>query len=117
MKNFVVPAFVALTAAGFSVQGIASDEHPDHGGHLAMHVQATAAASLTDGLLEKVDKAAGKITISHGPLVNLGMPAMTMVFRVKDATWLDQMKVGEKIRFMAEKVNGVFTVVRFEEAK
>ncbi len=39
---------------------------------------------------------------------------MTMVFRVKDAAWLDQMKVGDKIRFMADRVNGVITVVHFE---
>lgn len=46
------------------------------------------------------------LTLSHGPLESLNMPAMTMVFRVKEASWLDQMKVGDKIRFMAESING-----------
>ena len=43
--------------------------------------------------------------------------AMTMVFRVKDAAWLDQMTAGEKIRFAADNPGGVMTVVKFEPAK
>jgi len=66
---------------------------------------------------KKVDKAAGKVTLSHGPLTNLNMPAMTMVFKVSNAAWLDQMKSGDKIRFMADTVNGAITVVHFEPAK
>jgi len=50
-------------------------------------------------------------------LTNLNMPAMTMVFKVSNAAWLDQMKSGDKIRFMAENVNGAITVVHFEPAK
>ena len=36
----------------------------------------------SDGEIKKVDKGAGKITVKHGPLANLDMPAMTMVFKV-----------------------------------
>lgn len=42
---------------------------------------------------------------------------MTMAFRVKDAAWLDQMKAGDKIRFLAEDANGVYTVVKYEPVK
>jgi Cu/Ag efflux protein CusF len=45
------------------------------------------------------------------------MPAMTMVLKVSNVAWLDQMKTGDKIRFMAENVNGAITVVHFEPAK
>lgn len=85
----------------------------------AAHAQTEAAASapLSEGEIRKVDAAAGKITIKHGPLENLGMPGMTMVFRVKDSAWLEQLKAGDKIRFQAEKVNGLFTVVRYEAVK
>jgi Cu/Ag efflux protein CusF len=72
---------------------------------------------LADGEVRKVDKAAGKITIKHGPLQNLDMPAMTMVFRVKDPAWLDQIQAGDKILFLAEQVNGALTVVRYESAQ
>jgi len=73
--------------------------------------------AMTQGVVTKVDKGAGKVTISHGPLENLGMPKMTMVFRVKDPAMLDRLKEGDKILFVAEKVDGAFTVMSFESAK
>ena len=73
--------------------------------------------AMTSGVVKKVDKDAGKVTISHGPLENLGMPKMTMVFRVKDPAMLDRLKEGDKILFVAEKVDGAFTVMSFESAK
>lgn len=39
---------------------------------------------------------------------------MTMVFRVRDPAMLDQLKPGDKVRFAADKVNGNYTVMRFE---
>lgn len=78
---------------------------------------AKAAAEFSTGEIRKVDKPAGKLTIKHGPLKNLDMPAMTMVFQVKDAAMLDQVKAGDKINFVAGKVNGAYTVLRLETAK
>lgn len=74
-------------------------------------------AMLSEGEIRKVDKDAKKITIRHGPIQNLDMPAMTMVFRVRDPAMLDQLKPGDKIKFAAEKINGNYTVMRFEPAK
>ena len=99
---------------------MAASEHDAHGAMsgMKMQSQAPAEAKLVEGLVKKVDKSAGKVTLAHGPLANLGMDmAMTMAFRVKDATWLDQMKEGSKIRFMADSVNGALTVVKFEPVK
>jgi len=73
--------------------------------------------TMTSGVVRKVDKGAGKVTIRHGPIVNLGMPQMTMVFRVKDPAMLDRLKEGDEIRFVADKVDGAFTLVSFESAK
>lgn len=72
---------------------------------------------LSDGEVRKVDKDAKKITIKHGPLQNLNMPPMTMVFQVKDQAMLDQVKAGDKVKFQAEKVGGEFTVTKIEPAK
>jgi Cu/Ag efflux protein CusF len=69
-----------------------------------------------DGEVRRLDKANGKISIRHGPLPNLDMPAMTMVFRVADPTIFDKVKVGDKIRFVTEKVDGQFTVKSYEPA-
>ena len=74
-------------------------------------------SAMADGEVKKVDKDAGKLTIKHGPLTNLDMPAMTMVFRVKDPSMLDQVKEGDKIRFVADRVNGAITVVELKPAK
>lgn len=88
-------------------------------GHGAKHsaTSASAEASMTDGEVKKVDKDAGKITIKHGPIANLDMPNMTMVFRVKDPAMLTQVKEGDKIKFVADKVNGAFTVMKLETVK
>lgn len=78
---------------------------------------AQADMAMTDGEVRKVDKDAGKITIKHGPIANLDMPAMTMVFRVKDASMLDQVKQGDKIKFEVDKVKGAYTVLRVEPVR
>jgi Cu(I)/Ag(I) efflux system periplasmic protein CusF len=74
-------------------------------------------APMSDGEVRKVDKEAGKITIKHGPLANLDMPGMTMVFRVKDPAMLDRVKEGDKIKFVANRMNGSLTVIQMEPSK
>ena len=73
--------------------------------------------ALSEGEIRKVDKDAKKLTIRHGPLQNLDMPAMTMVFQVKDPAMLERVKAGDKVKFAAEKLGGAFTVTRIEQAK
>jgi len=72
---------------------------------------------LSVGEVRKVDKHSGKLTIRHGALSNLNMPAMTMVFRVKDPAMLDQVKEGDKIKFTADKINGSFPVIELAPSK
>jgi Cu(I)/Ag(I) efflux system periplasmic protein CusF len=73
--------------------------------------------AFSEGEVRKVDKPAGKVTIKHGPLANLDMPPMTMVFRVKDPAILDKVKQGDNIRFKADKVDGNYTVTELQAAK
>ncbi len=49
------------------------------------------AEEFTKGTVKKVDAAAKKVTIIHEELKNLDMPAMTMVFRVKDDAMLGKL--------------------------
>lgn len=81
---------------------------------LAQDTPDGAPVTLADGEIRKVDKETGKLTIRHGELKNLGMQAMTMVFRVKDARMLDQVKVGDKVKFAAERADGAITVTHLE---
>ncbi|MEK1902628.1 MAG: copper-binding protein [Rhizobium sp.] len=68
------------------------------------------AQEYTKGVVDKVDTKAQKVTIKHEDLKNLDMPAMTMVFRVKDAAMLEKLKAGQNIEFVADRVDGKLTV-------
>ena len=74
-------------------------------------------APLTAGEVKKVDREAKKVTIQHGPIENLKMPPMTMVFRVKDPAMLDGLDAGTKIRFRAEEADGGYLVTRLQKSK
>ena len=87
---------------------------PFHGAAMA---ESPAPAELVAGEVKKVDKDAGKMTIKHAPLANLNMPAMTMVFRVKDAAMLEKVKAGDKINFAAQRANGAITVTQLDVAR
>ena len=69
---------------------------------------------MSEGEVRKVNKDAKKITIRHGELRNLDMPPMTMVFQVKDPAFLEKVKEGDKVSFVAEKIGGQFTVTQIE---
>ena len=62
------------------------------------------------GEVTKLDKAGGRVTLKHGEIKNLDMPPMTMVFRVSNPRLLDELAVGSRVRFTAEKVDGQYTV-------
>lgn len=76
-----------------------------------------AAQDMSEAEVRKADKDAGKLTLKHGPIPNLEMPAMTMVFRVKEAAMLDAVKAGDKVSFQAEKINGQYVVTKIQPAK
>lgn len=69
-------------------------------------------ASLSKGEIKKIDKDAGKITLKHGPLTNLDMPAMTMVFKVQSPDLLNTVKVGDAVKFRAVNIKGALTVTQ-----
>lgn len=73
--------------------------------------------TLSEGTVKKIDAPTQRVMLAHGPIANLGMPPMTMMFKVKDAGMLKQLKEGDKVRFRAEEVGGDYTVVRIEAAR
>ena len=73
---------------------------------------------MIDGQVTKIDESAGKITLKHGPIKKLDMDeGMTMVFRAQDPAMLKSVKVGDKVKFDADRVNGQFTVTKIQKAK
>jgi Cu/Ag efflux protein CusF len=106
--------YVPFLIAACAFPAFADDAH--HKKSSAQGATQTAGA-LADGEVRKVDKEARKITLRHGPLPNLDMPAMTMVFQVKEPAMLDQVKAGDKVKFQADKIGGAFTITHIEPAK
>ena len=94
-------AWVATNAAGQQLIAQAAQQGP----------------ALVEGEVRRIDKDAGKITLKHGPIPNLDMPGMTMVFRVKDPAMLDGVKAGDKVRFSAEQSGGALTVTKIAPAR
>jgi Cu(I)/Ag(I) efflux system protein CusF len=79
---------------------------------------AVAQALMVNGQVTKIDESAGKITLKHGPIKKLDMnEGMTMIFRVQDPVMLKRVKVGDRVRFDADRINGQFTVTTIEKAK
>jgi Cu(I)/Ag(I) efflux system protein CusF len=104
---------VALLAAGpLAAQTPPQDPQGHHGGQPQM-----AADEFIAGEVRRVDKDAQKVTLRHGPIPNLGMGDMTMVFRVADPKLLDGLKPGDKVRFRADRMGGQMTVTELVPAQ
>ena len=113
----------ALFATLFAAQLVpsnswASSDHTKPHANTPVAAKTTGdAAGMSEGEVRKIDKDAKKITLKHGEIKNLEMPAMTMVFQVKDTTLLDKVKTGDKVRFKAEKVSSGYALTDIEVAK
>jgi Cu/Ag efflux protein CusF len=99
-RALIASGIIALSIAAASVFAIAQTD------------------DFVTGQVTKVDESAGKITIKHGPLKKFDMDeGMTMVFRAGDPAMLKAVKAGDKIRFVPDRVNGQFTVMKIEKGK
>ena len=78
---------------------------------------ASEAGVMSDGVVRKIDPANNKITLKHGPIANLDMPGMTMVFRVVSPTLLTGVQVGDAVKFHVEKTNGAMTITDIKAVK
>ncbi len=109
----------ALTVAS-PLQAFAQTAAPGTG-HTAHHGTTTAAPPtdlqvLSEGEITRWNPGQLRVTLRHGELHNLAMPPMTMVFRVKDAAVLGDLKAGDKVRFRAEQAEGGYAVTHIEKA-
>ena len=133
MKASAAAFFALLLAAalGNSQAQVPADAHDDHHANpstvAAPLLQAVGADSasdantgqpneLSEGEITRWDARTLKVTLRHGEIKNLGMPPMSMVFRVQDTSVVGALKPGDKVRFRAEQVDGVYTVTQLEAA-
>lgn len=122
MKN-ITNTFAALALGSALLAPAFAQEHPAHSspGGSADKAPAVAApvanAVMTAGEITRVDARGGKLTIRHEDIKNLEMPAMTMVFALKDAAQAAQFNAGDKVRFHVQDEDGTLTITRIERAK
>ena len=108
-KTLIATLFIALLAP---LGALADDAH-----HKPAAATTASAGEMTDGEVRKVDIEAGKVTLKHADIKSLDMPAMTMVFVVKDKAMLDKLKTGDKIKFKVVNDGGKFTLTEIQPAK
>ncbi len=125
MKAAAAPSLIALllasTLGAALAQAPADSHHASEPAVTAPPAQATpgeaaAADDLSEGEITRWDPRTLKLSLRHGEIKNLGMPPMSMVFRVPDAAVVGNLQAGDKVRFRAELVNGAYTVTQLEAA-
>ena len=68
-------------------------------------------ASLTGtGVVRGVDKPGARIKLTHDPIAAVSWPQMTIVFRVKNASLIDQVKQGDKVKFVLTKSSAGYVI-------
>ena len=119
MKKNTTSLYALLLSAALTTPALAQG-HADHTGHATASSAASAAtttatdAVMTAGEITRVDARKGKLSIRHEEIKNLDMPAMTMVFGLKDPALAAQFKPGDKVLFHAEDNNGALTITRIQ---
>jgi Cu(I)/Ag(I) efflux system protein CusF len=111
MKHLTVTVMLAMTLAATSWAQQTADRTTPRA------APAKSEASLADGEVRSVDKAAKSITIRHGAIKTLDMPPMTMVYLVKDPVMLDRINIGDKVKFNAERTGSDYTVTELQSVK
>ena len=70
-----------------------------------------------DAEVRRVNPDAGKITLRHGEIPNLGMPPMNMVFDVADPALLEGIAPGDRLLITVDRIDGAFTVLSIESGE
>lgn len=95
MRKILLSLALALAAPSLVLASDSSHSGHDMSSHAGMegiHAEATL-NSLGDGMAN----------ISHGPIAEIGWPAMTMDLTVLDGAEVDGVKVGDEVMMMLEK--------------
>ena len=94
----VLVAFVALASLLFPLTVFPAEKTPE----------------LSEGTVKKIDVPSQRVMLAHGPIKNLGMMPMTLMFKVKDPAMLKPLRNEQKVRFRAEDLGGEYIVVHIE---
>ncbi|MES2832363.1 MAG: copper-binding protein [Pseudomonadota bacterium] len=118
-KNFLIASLFTLNFSAFALPVFAQTEisTPAVAPAVASPASPVSTDAMTTGSVVKVNTEQQKVTVKHEAIKNLDMPAMTMVFRMKDAAMIAAVKPGDNIQFHAEKIDGAITITHLQAAK
>ncbi len=78
----------------------ATEAHADHEHDPERaHAIELGVAHAATGIVRSVDRAAATAVVHHDPVLSIGMPEMTMTFRLADPNLADQLQPGQRISF------------------
>ena len=113
------------TMPGMNMASAESETHHGHGGATKsggsmLGMAMPGMGSKTDesesailagtGVVREVDKPRGRIKLTHDPIEAVSWPRMTIVFRVKSASLVDQVRPGDKVKFVLTKSSTGFVI-------
>ena len=116
-RNLVILSFATATVALGTLDWANAQTTPTVGTMQDIPIAGKSASDMVEGEVRKIDKDAKKITLKHAEIPNLEMASMTMVFQVKDMAMLDAVKVGDRVRFQAQKVGGAIVITELQPVK
>ena len=116
MRNITNVAIAAIFATLLAGPVLAHETGAAHDEAAAPSKQA-AMLPMIKGEVVKIDDGTAQIQLKHEAITNLGMGAMSMNFKASDPAMLKAVKIGDKVNFQADKVNGQITVMKIEKSK
>lgn len=102
MKNLLSTTALIVLAAAAPASAIAQMGHDHSTMAKPPGSMPSSASAQAEGEVRRVDRAAGTVTLAHGPLTALNMPPMTMTFIAKRPALLAEVKAGDRVRFTPE---------------
>lgn len=114
LATLLVTAVPALAVAQTdSMQGMDMKEMDMKGMH-GMQESRSQQVHEAQGVVKKIDSAAGEVTLAHGPVATLKWSAMTMAFKVQDKSLLKKLEVGKTVNFSFVQQGDDYVVTRLK---
>lgn len=113
MKGLGLLALFCLSSVSFAFAQSANDPYSVTATYIADAAQSN--LPKVDGVVRRINVATQEITLKHDEIPNLEMGAMTMTFAVPDESMLQGLTRGDQVKFQADEINGVLTLVWIEK--
>lgn len=103
-------------ASGHEGHDTMAKAKPESSSRIEKPTVGSSATIMATGIVQSIDKANGKVKLTHDPIIALGWPKMTMLFRLKDGMLADQVKEGDAVQFFLEKSLSGYVISGFKKA-